>query len=461
MTKLLSFLLIPSIMMATVFTQAPSITKRNFPQTSSKEVYSFHHAIKDAVACVVNISTTKQNHNVQSPLMMDPFFRDFFGRNFQGTPKKRQEHSLGSGVIISNDGYIVTNNHVIKDATKIMVSLPNDKKEYEAKLIGSDPKSDIAVIKIDAKNLPSLSIANSKELYVGDLVFAIGNPFGVGETVTQGIISALERNGVGINEYEDFIQTDASINPGNSGGALIDSRGFLVGINTAIISRGGGNNGVGFAIPSNMVMQVVNALITHGSVKRGLLGISIENISEKLYDFYNHRNGAVINYITPNSAAHKAGLKLGDLIIKVNDKDIESASELKNVIGSFSPGSTVLLKVVRNKRIIFIKAILQSADSIKENLSQLGLELQDLTPQIRNSYHLSRDYEGVLIEALKSNTPAQQAGLQSGDIITQLESERISSIEDFKKAWKRYKGLKKKRLYVYRNGYNLLAVIQE
>ncbi|MDH5463980.1 MAG: trypsin-like peptidase domain-containing protein [Thiovulaceae bacterium] len=283
LTSLIVTLLTVSIQ-AQTFNEAPLITERINPNISNTKVFSFHDAIKDASLGVVNISTKKLSRMQRSPFMDDPFFRDFFGG--RSMPQERLERSLGSGVIINKDGYIITNSHVVKGADEIVVTLPNSKKEYKATLIGEDRRSDLAVIKIKAKNLHPLTLADSHQLKVGDIVFAIGNPFGIGETVTQGIVSALGRSGVGINEYENFIQTDASINPGNSGGALIDSRGFLIGINTAIISRGGGNNGVGFAIPTAMVKHVVSSLIKSGKVQRGLLGVHIDPVSEDLYDFY-------------------------------------------------------------------------------------------------------------------------------------------------------------------------------
>lgn len=241
--------------------EAPAIERRVAPDVSSGVVYSYHDSIKEAKRGVVNISTQKKVKGASGidpshPLFNDPFFKQFFGDMFgQVIPKDRIERSLGSGVIISKDGYILTNNHVIDGADKVIVSLPDNSKEYEAKVVGKDPRSDLAVIKIEGKDFPFVIFGSSNDLRVGDVVFAIGNPFGVGETVTQGIVSALNKSGIGINDYENFIQTDASINPGNSGGALVDSRGALVGINTAILSRTGGNHGVGFAIPSDMAKK--------------------------------------------------------------------------------------------------------------------------------------------------------------------------------------------------------------
>ena len=452
----LSLLLLPTIIMAEVYTNAPKLHSRVNP-TLSNQVFSFHDAIKDAKNAVVNISAKKRTQQSSSPFFNDPLFREFFGRQFHDS-QPRMESSLGSGVIISEDGYIVTNNHVVKQAKEITVTLNNTKKEYEAKLIGTDPRSDLAVIKIKAKNLKTIAIADSRELKIGDVVFAIGNPFGVGETVTQGIISALDRN-AGINEYENFIQTDASINPGNSGGALIDSRGYLIGINTAILTRSGGNNGIGFAIPASMVKHVVGQLIDHGSIKRGLLGVGIENITKDLYEFYGRRDGAIINHINVDSAASKAGLKLGDLIIKVNDTDVKGAAELKNIIGSLPPEAKIKLTIIRDKKEKILWATLSAADTQQESIATLGMELQTLSTQMKQQYGFSQSMHGILISGVKPNSPAEESGLRAGDIIVQLESTPIESIAGFQKAYKAYKHLKRKRLYIYRNGYNRLAVI--
>ena len=450
-------LLLPSFILASVFSEAPKIHSRISP-TLSNQVFSFNEAIKGARDAVVNISAKKRTQQSRSPFFDDPLLREFFGRQFR-SPQPRMESSLGSGVIISRDGYIVTNNHVVQQAKEITVTLNDTKKEYTAKLIGTDPRSDLAVIKIDAKNLKTIAIADSRELLVGDIVFAIGNPFGVGETVTKGIISALDRS-AGINEYENFIQTDASINPGNSGGALIDSRGYLIGINTAILSRSGGNHGIGFAIPSSMVKHVVSALIDHGSIKRGLLGVGIENISKELFDFYGRRDGAIVNHIQVASAASKAGIKLGDLIIKVNDIDVKGAVELKNIIGSLPPKEKVTLTIIRDKKKITLTATLSEGETAKESVTTLGMELQALTARMKQQYGLAPSMHGILITKVKQNSSAEESGLVAGDIIIQLEATPISSVEGFKKAYKSYKHLKKKRLYIFRNGYNHLAVIE-
>ncbi|WP_334092719.1 trypsin-like peptidase domain-containing protein, partial [Helicobacter typhlonius] len=309
------------------FLEAPKAQKRINPQVGNDTIYSFNSSIEEAKKAVVNISTQKNvsNQIPNHPMFNDPFFQQFFGDIYGQIPKDRIERSLGSGVIISSNGYIITNNHVIEDADKVLVSLSNSTKEYTAKVVGTDARSDLAVIKIDVNNLSPISFADSSNVLIGDVVFAIGNPFGVGESITQGIVSALNKSGIGINDYENFIQTDASINPGNSGGALVDSRGALIGINTAILSRTGGNHGIGFAIPSDMVKKIAKELVEKGSIKRGFLGVGIQDISKDLKESYGDNTGAVVISLEPQSPAAKAGLMVWDLITHVNGKKVSSA----------------------------------------------------------------------------------------------------------------------------------------
>ncbi|TLD84480.1 DegQ family serine endoprotease [Helicobacter sp. MIT 11-5569] len=442
--------------------ELPSITNREAPDASQTKVYSFYNSIKEAKNAVVNISTQKkvkapnlQNH----PIFSDPFFRQFFGDSFGSMiPKDRVERSLGSGVVISKDGYIVTNNHVIDGADKILVALPDSNKEYEAKVIGKDAKSDLAIIKINAKDLPFLKFASSNDLQVGDVVFAIGNPFGVGESVTQGIISALNKSGIGINDYENFIQTDASINPGNSGGALVDSRGGLIGINTAILSRTGGNHGIGFAIPSEMVKKIAKALIEDGVIERGYLGVSIQDISEDLKDVYKNQKGAVIISIEKDSPAQKSGLQIWDLITKVNGIAVKSAAELKNIIGTLNPNTKVTLTLLRDKDERTISLTLAKAkdtettevsEGAKSGIS--GLEISSLNQNLKNQFGIPDNLEGVIVSKVQQGSRADELGFHTGDIITQIESYRITNTKEFNQAMQRYKG-QTKRMLVNRRG---------
>jgi len=437
--------------------------------TNLSEIYSFNNSVKEAVKSVVNISTkqrVKQGVNPIEQMFSDPFFRQFFGPGFGGReqmPRERIQKSLGSGVILTGDGYIVTNAHVVENADEIVVSLGDNSKEYNAKLIGIDKDSDLAVIKVDEKNLPSIKVGSSKNLQIGDLVFAIGDPFGVGRTVTQGIVSALNKNKVGINKYENFIQTDASINPGNSGGALIDSRGALIGINSAIMTRSGGNNGVGFAIPVSMVKQIATKLVKDGKVTRGYLGVSIDDISKELHDVYKHKKGALILDISKDTPAYKYNLQRGDLVYKVNDKEIKDASEFSRVIGSFNPNEKITLYVERDKKDITVDIVLGSRDSlhaVSQNSPVMqGLYLSDITNELQQRFRIPQGTNGVLITDVKAASIAEKVGFQAGDIIIQIENIEIDSLNDVEKALNKYED-KPKRVYVNRYGRILVSVVE-
>lgn len=444
------------------FKEAPKIQKRITPQEGNDTLYSFNSSIDQAKQSVVNISTQKNvsNQFANHPMFNDPFFQQFFGDIYGQVPKERVERSLGSGVIISSDGYIVTNNHVIEDADKVLVSLSDSPKEYVAKVVGTDSRSDLAVIKIDKNNLTPISFAQSSNVLVGDVVFAIGNPFGVGETITQGIVSALNKSGIGINDYENFIQTDASINPGNSGGALVDSRGALIGINTAILSRTGGNHGVGFAIPSDMVKKIAKELIEKGGIKRGFLGVGIQDVSEDLKESYNDNRGAVVISLEPQSPAAKAGLMVWDLITHVNGKKVNSASELKNLIGMLSPNDKVVIKYIRDKqeRVAQITlAELQDSNNTKPNTpaspqssssSIEGLSVEELSANVRQRHRIPDDINGVVVTRVNANSKAAQAGFEVGDIIAQVENMAIKTPADLHNAFSKFKD-KNKRILVY------------
>ena len=396
---------------------APSVSERVTPTPQTSTIQSYHGAIKEAAKGVVNISTQKQvkggslpNH----PILNDPFFRQFFGDMLRGVPKDRIERSLGSGVIISSDGYIITNNHVIDGADKIMVALPNNSREYQAKVIGKDPKSDIAVIKIDAKNLPFLHFANSNDVLVGDVVFAIGNPFGLGETVTQGIVSALNKSGIGINDYENFIQTDASINQGNSGGALIDK----------------------------------------GVVERGFLGVAIEDVKSEISSAYNGAKGAVVISVEPNSPAAKAGLKVWDLITQVDNQAIKGANDLRNTIGTYPPDEDIKITYMRDKKTLTTTIRLANANTASNTDGKHevdGATVSNLDEKKRASYRVPANINGVMVESVRANSKADDAGLQEGDVVIQIENTLLRNASDFSKTMAQLKG-KPKRLIVYRQG---------
>ena len=336
------------------FNMAEKNPKRVAPNTSH-QILSFNDSVKEPMKSVVNIAakrTVSSNAgNIPSQMFNDPMLRRFFGDQFNEQFKQnRIQRSLGSGVIISKDGYIVTNNHVVENADEITITIADNPKEYNARVIGKDSDSDLAVIKIDGTNFDAIDFGYSENLKVGDLIFAIGNPFGIGSTVTQGIISALNKDNVGINRYENFIQTDASINPGNSGGALVDSRGALIGINSAIISKSGGNNGIGFSIPVSMVKDVVKKLVADGKVTRGYLGVVIDDLKSNITKLYNHKSGALVLDVASDTPAAKYGLKRGDLIYSINNNIIKSRKDLQNVIASFKPDETISIQVERDKK---------------------------------------------------------------------------------------------------------------
>ncbi len=435
------------------FNHATQNPTRVYPN-SSDNILSYSKHIAQTKNSIVNISTKgKATQTSRANPFADPFFEQFFGKEFRGqSPKSRVKRSLGSGVILSSDGYIVTNAHVVKDAVEVEVSIADQEKKYQAKIIGIDTDSDLAVIKIEQTGLRAIQVGSSKHLEVGDMVFAIGNPFGVGQTVTKGIISALNKNSVGINRYENFIQTDASINPGNSGGALIDSRGVLIGINSAIVSRGGGNNGIGFAIPVTMVKDIAQRLIKYGKVVRGYLGVSIKNITKELESLYDRDKGAIIINIAQNSSASKYGLQRGDLVYKVGDKAIKDANGFSTAIGNYKPDDTVVLSIERDKqdRQIRVKLGKKESDTVAVEPDRFieGASIK----------YIARLHK-VVITKVKQNSKAYEIGLRQGDHIVQIEKIVINSPDDIKRATKRYKS-KKKRLYIKRNGQIYMVVFK-
>ena len=386
---------------------------------------------------VVNIATLSHIRVRNNPLMDDPFFRRFLNIPQQRQPRHRTKQSLGSGVIFdAKKGLVLTNSHVIQRADQITVSL-TDGRSFQAELVGSDPATDVALIKIPAEDLTALTLANSDQLRVGDFVVAIGNPFGLGQTVTSGIVSALGRSGLGIEGYENFIQTDASINPGNSGGALVNLRGELVGINTAIFSPGqrAGNIGIGFAIPSNMVKQISDQLIEYGEVKRAYLGVQTQDITDELASAFNipPGQGAVITSIQKGSAADEAGLQIGDVITSVDGQKLRSADSLRNTVGLLMVAQTINMDILRNGQNKTLKATVKE---IKKQTQQApvhpklsGASFGDIEP---GSPHYGK-INGVVVYDVKRSSPAWNAGLKTNDIITSVNKGKVISLEDFKK----------------------------
>ena len=383
---------------------------------------------------VVNIATSGTVVH-QSPLFNDPFFRRFFD-----VPEQRRERrrtGLGSGVILdAKEGYIVTNNHVIEKADDILVTL-SDGRKFEATIVGRDPGADVAIIQVDADNLTEIKTANSNKLRVGDFVVAIGNPFGLGQTVTSGIVSALGRSGLGIESFEDFIQTDASINPGNSGGALVNLRGELIGINTAIVGPNGGSVGIGFAIPVNMAQQIIGQLIEHGEVKRGRLGFTAQDLTPELAEAFNikQRKGVVVARVEEDSAAEKAGLKAGDIIIAVNDDPVDDSADVRNMIGLIRVGTKIEIDILRDgkEKRLFAKIAEKKSKTMpggKLSKSLEGAQLSLTEIDERNG----RAKQVILVSKLEPRSPAVSSGLRGGDIILSVNKRPVSNFKELEKA---------------------------
>jgi serine protease Do/serine protease DegQ len=404
-----------------------------FAHDSAQGIPSLAPMLEKVTPAVVNIYTINQVRQNNSSLFEDRFLKEFF--NSPGSKaNKKNRAGLGSGVIIdSSKGLIITNNHVIAKATDIKVKLM-DGREFKAEIVGTDPATDIAIIKINAKKLKSLKIANSNDLRVGDFVVAIGNPFGIGQTVTSGIISALGRSGLGIEAYEDFIQTDASINPGNSGGALVNLRGELIGINTAIIGSGGrnpGSIGIGLAIPANLAINISEQILKFGKVKRGILGVSAQDLTPNLAKAFGLtvRSGVLITEIRKNSSASKAGLKTGDVITAVDGKKVNKANDLRNIIGLTPVGQSLKFTVLRNKKTEFIKIEIsenKELANLKINPRLEGISFKEIKKGMRE-YGI---IEGLIVSTINKNSIAFRNGIRKNDIILSINNIAVKSIKD-------------------------------
>jgi len=443
---------------------------------------NFVEVAKAVTPTVVNISTTRisrlpEGHAGGAPFD-DPFFKRFFGdelfRRFEA-PKDRRERSLGSGVIADANGYIITNNHVVSKADEIRV-LFSDKRSFTAKVVGTDPKTDIAVIKVDAKDLPTIPWADSDKLQVGEYVLAIGNPFGLNQTVTMGIVSAVGRANVGIAEYEDFIQTDAAINPGNSGGALVNARGELVGINTAIFSQSGGYMGIGFAVPSNMVRSVMEQLIKGGKVVRGYLGVSIQELTQDLARQFGvaDTKGVLISDVLADSPAKRAKLERGDVIVEFDGRAVENPTQFRNLVAQTPIGKKVHVKLLRGGKERDLEVtIAEQPKTMAQPESQgdddgetrsagafAGMDVRELTPELARRFNLSREGKGVVVTRIADGSPAGEAGLQAGDLITEINRKPIANLRDFQNVTGSLASKEPALVLVVRNGRNFYLTIK-
>ncbi len=437
---------------------ATSIPARTLAEQFSELFESAADKVSPAVVPIFSEQEVKVASPFGSP--EDPF-REFFGddffKRFFGTPpqgdQKQTVRGLGSGVIVSSDGYILTNNHVVDGADKLTVVL-SDKRKYTAKIIGADPQTDVAVIKIAAKDLPAADLGNSDDVKVGQWVIAVGNPFQLMHTVTTGIISAKGRSNVGLADYEDFIQTDASINPGNSGGALADLDGNVIAINTAISSPSGGNVGIGFAIPINMAKKVMDQLIDKGKISRGYLALMPQDIDDNLAKAMNLKSteGALVSNVTPEGPADKAGIKRGDVITEFNGAKVPNSTELRNMVAAMNPGSAVKITLLRDGREMQVTVVLgerprgrggrepqEEQQPDEQTSKKLGLSMQNLTPDIAQQLGYQNE-RGVVITDVTSGSPADEAGLQQGDLIKEVNRVAVRTVQEVNRIIKSLRG---------------------
>jgi len=441
---------------------------------------SFAPIVKMVAPGVVKIEVTAKTDKVsdqESPGINDPFLRRFFGdqsgRMFpRGQASPQIEHGLGSGVIVTKDGYILTNNHVVDGAEEVKVTL-QDGRQFTAKVIGRDPKSDIAVIKIAANDLPVVAMADSEKVQTGDVVLAIGNPFGVGQTVTSGIVSATDRGNVGIEDYENFIQTDAAINPGNSGGALVDIDGRLIGINTAIMSRTGGSQGVGFAIPSDLARTVMDGLIKDGHVTRGYLGVMIQDITPALADEFKLKDnkGALIGDVVPGGPADKAGFKSGDVVLEFNGHSVNDSRHLQLEVAGTKPGTGVPVEILREgskQKLEVTVRPLPGSEPLAEVGSSSGTDtgtlngvgVGDLDQSARNQFHVPEQVNGAVVTQVESGSAAADAGLKPGDVIQEINRHPVKNAQDAVRLTEKTTS-KRTLVRVWQNGGSHYVVVDE
>jgi serine protease Do len=434
----------------------------------------FSAVAKAAMPAVVNISSARVVRAPEGgPFFSDPFFQFFFGEEFFRQfriPRERRERSLGSGVLVKPEGIILTNNHVVEKASEVRVALA-DKREFPAKIVGTDPKTDLAVLRISGGPFPVLPMGDSDRVEVAEPVIAIGNPFGLSQTVTQGIISAVGRANVGITDYEDFLQTDAAINPGNSGGALVNARGELIGINTAIFSQSGGYMGIGFAIPSNMAKAVMEQILDKGKVTRGWLGVAIQDITPAVARSFGlvEAKGALVGDVTPSSPAAAAGLERGDVILRVNEKPVEDSGHLRNIVAGFPPRTTITLVILRHGKEQPVRvtvgeqpsapAAAREEEGRADPIQPLGVTVVDPSPELLRRLDLPRGARGAIVREVQPGSPAAEAGLRPGDLIQEVNRQPIRSTREFLQAVRQSAG-RDLVLLVNRGGSTAFVVVE-
>jgi Do/DeqQ family serine protease len=444
--------------------QGAAAQNRVVPSSPEALRMSYAPIVKRVVPAVVTVSAAKTVEN-RNPLMEDPFFRRFFGPQFGG-PREQTQRSLGSGVIVDPSGLVVTNYHVIDGADQVKVSLA-DKRDFPVDVVLKDQRTDLAILRIRDGNerFPALEFSDSDALQVGDVVLAVGNPFAVGQTVTHGIVSAVARTQVGISDYQFFIQTDAAINPGNSGGPLVDMAGKVVGINTAIFSRSGGSQGIGFAIPANMVRVVVASARSGGTVKRPWLGANLQAVTSDLSREFDLKRpaGAVITSITPGSPAARAGLRVGDVIVSVSDQAVDDPNAFNYRFATHELGGRVALGIVRGGRESKIPVTLETAPDaprdelvVKARSPFLGAKVANLSPALADELRLDTSAEGVAVVDVAEGSPAQQLGFQRGDVVLSINNHKIAKTRDLEKVVEA--GARLWRVSIQRGGQQISAV---
>jgi serine protease Do len=435
----------------------------------SKTGQAIAEIVEEVKPAIVNISSTKtiKTQKRSDPFFDDPFFRRFFGDELPfRSPKERKTMSLGAGVIVDQKGYILTSSHVIQGADEIKVTLL-DKRELKGEVIGTDPLTDVAVIKINADRLSTIKWGDSDKLRVGETVLAIGSPYGLTGTVTMGIVSAVGRANVGIADYEDFIQTDAAINPGNSGGALVNVRGELVGINTAIFSTTGGYQGIGFAVPSNMAKAVMDSLIKKGKVVRGWFGVTIQTLTPELAKQFNlkEEKGALVGDVVEGSPAEKAGIQRGDVIVEYEGKKIDEPYQLRNMVANTEPGKEVELKIIRENKTEIKKmtigelpAEMQKSSKGEYNNLLQGVTVQDLIPELQNRLNLPKKLKGVVVSDISEDSPAAMV-LMQGDVIQEINRQKINSVKDYESVVAKVKPDENILLLIFRGGSSIYITL--